>query len=297
MPGGFEYESYNMLLRRGHKPERMDTAEIAHRFPAWETGAYVDGFFHAQGGYVESGRVVAELLRIAKESGVDMIEGEKAVRLRERNGQVIGVQTASGKRYEAETIVVAAGTWTHELVPELKPVMRSVGQPVFHLKTAEVDAYSPPNFVVFTADVAQTGWYGFPVHPRERVIKIANHGPGRVMNPDGARKVTKAAEKKLHQFLAETFPSLLDAKIVQTRLCLYCDTLDENLWIDYHPERPGLVVAAGGSGHGFKFAPILGPLIADVVEYRRNLFKGKFRWRQLGANTAGEEAARHHGEE
>jgi glycine/D-amino acid oxidase-like deaminating enzyme len=107
--------------------------------------------------------------------------------------------------------------------------------------------------------------------------------------------VGTADERKLRQFLAETFPALLGAEVVYTRLCLYCDTLDEHLWIDHHPERPGLAVAAGGSGHGFKFGPMLGGLIADVVEERPNPYKEKFRWRELGVETAGQEAARHHG--
>jgi glycine/D-amino acid oxidase-like deaminating enzyme len=294
-PGGFEYEGYSMLLNRGHRPERLDAAEIGRRFPAWETGAYVDGFFHARGGYAESGRVVTELLRIVKERGVTIVEEQTAVQLLEKNGRVTGVKTKSGEKYEAETVIVAAGTWTHELVPELKPLMRSVGQPVFHLAAADMDNFMPPGFPVFTADIANTGWYGLPLHPRERVIKIANHGAGTPIHPDKARKVPKTAERALRQFLAETFPSLLEARIVHTRLCLYCDTLDEHLWIDHHPERPGLVVAAGGSGHGFKFAPILGRLIADVVEYKRNSYKAKFRWRELAPDTAGEEAARYHG--
>ena len=64
-------------------------------------------------------------------------------------------------------------------------------------------------------------------------------------------------------------PALADAPIVHRRMCLYCDTFDGDFWIDHDPERPGLVVAAGDSGHGFKFAPILGALIADVVEGSR----------------------------
>ncbi len=295
-PGGFEYESYQLLLKRGHQPERLDGDKIRRRFPAWETGRYVDGFYHANAGYAESGRVINELLRIAKEKGVALIEGETAVKIGVENGRVVGVETASGRKIEAGLVLVAAGTWTHELVPDLKPVMRSVGQPVFHLKTANLENFSLPKFVVFTADIANSGWYGFPVHPREGIIKIANHGTGLPLHPvEDVRAVNATHQQKLGRFLAETFPVLLEAEIVYTRLCLYCDTLDEHLWIDHHPERPGLVVAAGGSGHGFKFGPMLGGLIADVVEKRPNPYKDKFRWRDLGAGTAGQEAARHHG--
>lgn len=84
--------------------------------------------------------------------------------------------------------------------------------------------------------------------------------------------------------------------MVYTRRCLYADTLDEHLWIDRHPEIAGLSVATGGSGHGFKFAPLLGALIADSVEKRDNPWLHKFRWRELLPETAGEEAARYHAE-
>jgi glycine/D-amino acid oxidase-like deaminating enzyme len=208
---------------------------------------------------------------------------------------VLGVETSTGDRFQAQIVIVAAGTWTHVLLPELGSVMRSVGQPVFHLRPNEPELFTAPSFTVFTADIERSGWYGFPLHPREGVVKVANHGPGVQLDPErGARDVTPGDIRALRTFLAETFPALAAAPITSTRLCLYCDTLDEHFWIDRHPEKEGLVVAAGGSGHGFKFGPLLGSLIADVVEGRPNPFAGRFRWRALNAGTRGEEAARHH---
>ena len=61
-----------------------------------------------------------------------------------------------------------------------------------------------------------------------------------------------------------------------------CDTWDGNFWIDRDPEREGLVVAAGGSGHAFKFVPLIGGMIADVVEGRPNRFADRFAWRDKG---------------
>jgi glycine/D-amino acid oxidase-like deaminating enzyme len=69
--------------------------------------------------------------------------------------------------------------------------------------------------------------------------------------------------------------------------------LDEHFWIAQHPSRPGLTVAAGGSGHAFKFAPVLGSIIADAVEGRQNPILQKFRWRILSPDTVGEEATRY----
>lgn len=293
-PGGYEYESYRLLRSRGHHPERLSSEEIARRFPAWKTGVYVDGFYHARGGYAESGRVVAALSARARREGVVIRAETPMDGLLESGARVTGVRVAGGERISAERVVVAAGTWTPWLVPELAPFMRSVGMPVFHLRPEDPAPFTPPKFVVFGADVSRTGWYGFPIHPREGVVKVALHGEGVTLHPvEGERVVEAEDERRLRAFLADTFPALQDAPVVYTRRCLYCDTLDEHFWIDAHPGRPGLVIASGGSGHGFKFAPVLGELIADAVEGRDNPFHGKFRWRTLAPDTKGQEATRY----
>lgn len=295
-PGGFEYESYQMLLKRGHQPERLHADDIARRFPAWKPGAFVDGFFHARGGFAESGRVVTAVINAAKAKGATFFEQTTVSELITESERVTGVRTEEGHTYTAAHVVIAAGTWTHLLLPELAPVMKSTGHPVFHLRPTNPELFTPPNFAVFTADVARTGWYGFPLHPGERVVKIANHGVGQRLHPrTDERVVTAQDEATFRAFLAATFPALADAPIVYTRRCLYCDTLDEHFWIDRHPELEGLTVAAGGSGHGFKFAPVLGQLIADAVEGEPNPWLPKFRWRTLSQETSGEEAARYHG--
>ena len=174
--------------------------------------------------------------------------------------------------------------------------MRATGHPVFHLEIDRPELFTPPAFATFTADVANSGWYGFPVHPRRGVLKVANHGVGQPLHPErDERRVTAEDEAQLRRFLEETFPALVDAPIVYTRCCLYNDTLDEHLWIDRHPRLEGLTVAAGGSGHAFKMAPVLGELIAAAAEGQSHRWLPKFRWRQLGGETAGQEAARHHG--
>lgn len=294
-PGTFEYESYHMLLKRGHHPERLNAAEIGRRFPAWNTAVHTDGFYHAQGGYAESGKVLTALIQLAQSLGTALYEGESVERLHIENGRVTGIYTQTGHYYTGHHTILAAGAWTPLLLPELRPFMRATGHPVFHLKTDQPHLFTPPTFVTFGADTAKTGWYGFPLHPTEGVIKIARHSDGVVLHPQNdARVVTQADEAALRAFLADTFPALANAPIVYTRRCLYCDTLDEHFWISQHPQLQGLTVAAGGSGHGFKFAPVLGDLIADAALGIENEWLPLFRWRDLSANTAGLEAARHH---
>jgi len=113
------------------------------------------------------------------------------------------------------------------------------------------------------------------------------------MSPESPeRTVTPEEEKKLREFLTKAIPALTEAPIVYTRICLYCDTHDGDFWIASNPERRGLVIATGDSGHGFKFAPLLGEIVADAVEGKSNPLLEKFRWRPEVRSGLAKEAAR-----
>jgi glycine/D-amino acid oxidase-like deaminating enzyme len=256
--------------------QRLDRAAIAARFPAW-SDRYVDGYYNPQGGWAESGAVMTQLVAWAQAEGV-LLRAGVAQEIVVGDDGVRGVRI-DGAVLEARNVVVAAGAWTPTLLPWLAPVMRAVGQPVLHFAPSDADAFRPPSFVPWAADIARTGWYGFCANA-DGIVKVANHGPGRVVDPRGPRLVADDVEAMFRTFMRAALPSLADAPRVGSRLCLYCDSFDGDLWIDADPQRRGLVVAAGGSGHGFKFAPLLGPLIADVVEGGAPL--NRFRWRAPG---------------
>jgi len=188
---------------------------------------------------------------------------------------------------------VAAGAWTAGLVG-LTAVIRATGHPVFHLRPPRPEVFRADRFPVFTADIARTGYYGFPLN-RDGVVKIGNHGPGALSDPDAPRVVPPQATEQLRAFLADTFPDLRDATLAASRWCLYADTQDGDFWIARDPARPGLTVATGDSGHAFKFAPVLGAIIADAVEGRDAALSGRFRWRPEVRLPRGREAARWHG--
>ena len=316
-PGDFEYESLKLLEKRGLKVARMDSPKLWKRFPAWNPELYRDGVLEIDAGYAESGRAVATLIERAKSAGVRLYEGKfvaldeadqrvKGIVVQDRQfkavipsgveesrgetGQVVseGPSTSAGMtRIAGDFVIMAVGAWTPYLLPFTKNFFRATGQPVFHLKPLDPELFAPERFPVFGADITTTGYYGFPIN-RDGVVKIANHGAGREMSPDSPKRVVTADdEENLREFLAMTFPSLTDAPIVYTRVCMYCDTHDGHFWIARDPEREGLVVAAGDSGHGFKFAPVLGDIIADAVERKDNPLLDKFRWRpEVRAGTA-----------
>ena len=125
------------------------------------------------------------------------------------------------------------------------------------------------------------------------MIKIAKHTEGLTLHPDKDDRQIKDAEvADMRQFLATTFPDLLEAPLVYTRRCLYTDTLDGHFWIDQHPDIKGLAVSSGGSGHGMKMGPILGDITAATVLGESHQFGSRYRWRHLTAETLQAEEAR-----
>ena len=280
-PGGYEHESLEMLRKRGHQPDPMTEEALAERFPAWQAHAYQQSYYNARGGWAESGEVVARLISEAKTQGVQVLGRTAFESTLDEGSRVVGVRTVDGEEIKSDYVVIAAGSWVPSLMPHLAEFMWSVGQPVFHFLVEDVPAYQPPNFVTWTADIANTGWYGFPALD-DGTLKIANHGPGKRQPADAPREVDDDAEQMFRAFFSAALPGLEDAPVISNRLCMYCDTWDGDFWIDHDPDRPGLVIATGGSGHGFKFAPMLGPIIADVVEGKPNRFASRFRWRARG---------------
>ena len=291
-PGKYEYESYQLLLKRGHPVVRLDSVEIRKRFPAWNAELYPDGYLNLQGGWAASGRVVALLAERARQAGVNIIEGTQFSSLVEQGGRISGVRTGDGIEHAADWVVFCAGSWTPVLLPWLGEVMWPTAQAVLHFKVQQPSLYQPPAFPVWTADIGRTGWYGFPAQG-DGTLKIANHGIGWRQDPRTERTVPAETEMHFRRFMAQSLPGLETAPKLFERLCFYCDTFDGNFWIGKDPERPGLLVSAGGSGHAFKFSPLIGQITADVLEDKPNPYSARFAWRQRGALQA--EGARHSG--
>ncbi len=290
----FEGASYRNLLKKGYQPQRFDAKELAKRFPAFETGYYTDGFYHALGGFAESGRVVHALANYAQQLGVELYLGQTAEKLIQQKGRVVAVETREGNTFSAGHVVVCTGNFTPYLLPELKPYMRVTGHPVFHIKPNRPELFTSPNLAVFTADISKTGWYGFPLHPKEKVVKVALHSEGLELDPAIDERVVSVEEHgRLQAFLNQSLPALANDPVVFTRRCCYTDTLDGHFWIDRHPEIEGLSIGSGGSGHGLKMGPILGELIADAAEGKNHKWGARHRWRHLSKDTPQVEEARH----
>ena len=284
-PGGFEHDSMQTLSARGFALERLTGSALTSRFPAWDAALYPDAYFNSEAGWVESGRALARMIEDARVAGVRVHAGEGFSGWVESSGRINGILTTGGRRIEGDVVLLTAGAWTPVLAPWLDRWMWPVAQPVFHLKPDDPEPWRAPHFTVWVASIAETGWYGFPANA-EGIVKIANHGPGRRVHPDAPRLLEPGDEARLRSFLKESLPGLETAPLVFAKTCLYCDAFDGDFLIGPDPERPGLVVAAGDSGHGFKFAPVLGDVIADAIEGKRSKYTERFGWRTPAGRKA-----------
>ncbi len=289
----YENASYNNLIKKGFNPDRLNEKYFRTRFPAFNPAYFTDGFFHKKAGFAESGRAVGLLAKYARQLGVNIFEGQTAEEIIIKNEKAEGVKTKEGKYFTARNIIVCAGNFTPYLILGLKEHMEITGHPVFHIKPRYPELFTPPNFAVFAADISNSGWYGFPFLPKEKVVKIANHGVGLKLHPEKDERVVYESDKtNLRNFLQKAFPTLADDPIVYTRRCCYTDTKDGHFWIDRHPEINNLTIGSGGSGHGFKMGPVVGDMIATVAEGGSHKWSRRYRWRELDANTVQAEEAR-----
>lgn len=299
--GGYEFESRARLRARGLGVDAINADSLRARFPAWGRVEGLEGYFNPNAGWAESGAATLDLLRRARGAGARVIEGARLEALLERGSRVVGAALRGGERVEADLTILAAGAWSPALAPELARLTRPVGQAVVFFCAERPELYRPPGFSCWAADISRTGWYGFPALANG-VVKVGRHGPGFEVDVErvlaGEAAIPPDHEAATREFLREWLPGLAGAPLAGSRVCLYCDSFDGHFIIDHHPGRPGLFVAAGGSGHAFKFAPVLGGLIADAVERVPRPELARFAWREPGGaagadpGSGGGEAAR-----
>ncbi len=289
--GGFEADNLRTLQARGYAPERVGGAELERRYPAWRGDDFPDGYLSPRAGWAESGEVVARLIEACGRARVSFRRGTMRELLHD-DSRASGVAMDDGVPIPADEVLVCAGAWTPAVLPWLAGVMEPRGQPVLHFGVDNPSAWSGERFPPWAADIAGSGWYGFPALADGRV-KVGHHGVGLPVAPDARGTVSLEHETRARAFLRRAIPGLADAPVAARRVCMYCDTFDGDFFIGRDPARSGLTVASGGSGHGFKFAPVIGPVIADALEGRSNRWLSRFGWRERGPVRV--EAARYTG--
>jgi monomeric sarcosine oxidase len=263
---GYEAQSLAVLKERRIRHERLDPAEVRKRYPMYNPRAIKWALFHPEGGMIWANHAVAATASIAQRKNVRIRSNVRVVQiLKDKNG-VRAVKDSAGKVWEAERFLFTAGYWTSELLKSYGlPIKVTKQQQLFLRPLANRGRYRPEHFPVF-ASLAQ-GFYGFPVH-LHGFIKIGDHRKGQVVkkaDPEQLRTLAPKFEKSCRKFLKKHIPELAGFTEFEGHVCWYDNTPDDDFIMDKLPDVQNAYVAAGFSGHGFKFAPIVGQSMAQLM--------------------------------
>ena len=274
-PGDPMYSSAEYLRGRGAELEVLSRAEASVRFPQFNLKNGEVCVYDGWAGYLESGRAVAVMARIARGDGVDLrectpVEGVDEV------GPHAEVGVEDGGRESFDHVIVAAGCWVGSLLPAIGAGVRVTHQEMLFVVPEEPARFARGAFPVWSLDPDGEGWYGFPML-REGYVKVAIDAPGGAVDPDMDRVGTPEFEERALALLRERIPDLAQGRVVGGRSCLYTITPDDHFIVDRAPGYGSVFVAGGGSGHGFKFGASIGPVIADAVEGIPNPLGKRFR--------------------
>jgi sarcosine oxidase len=242
--------------------ELLDAADLARRYPALRRLEGACGVFEPGGGWLDPERAVAACLRLAAERDVTLHFDEPVVRWEpEHDG--VAVTTSRG-RYRARRLVLAAGPWMPELLGPAAHGL-TVERQVQHWFAASEDAARLP---IFIRQVAEGVFYALPPAASAREIKVAVHHDGASTTPETVSRTVSLAEiGATHALLQRYVPALAGAH-QRAAVCLYTNSRDGHFVIARHPEHAAVVVASPCSGFGFKFASVVGEIVADLAQDR-----------------------------
>ncbi|MGI9627024.1 MAG: N-methyl-L-tryptophan oxidase [Longimicrobiales bacterium] len=255
-------ESLESCRVHGIDHEVLTAAEVSTRFPGVRLPSDAMAVFQADGGFLRPDRCVVAHVEGAKRAGAVVQTGERVLGIDEV-GDGVEVTTDQG-RYRAGRVVVTAGPWASELIgaSELLSVERQVLLWVAPLKPED---YVPECFPVFNIRGDLGHYYGFPLTGPSGVKLGKYHHLEEVVDPDTVDRETHPEdEAAMRAFLAAVLPGA-NGEQAGMKTCLFTNTPDEHFIVGPLPGASRVIVGAGFSGHGFKFASAIGETLSDLA--------------------------------
>ncbi|TFK74011.1 FAD dependent oxidoreductase [Pluteus cervinus] len=242
------------------------------------------GYLNHDGGWANAGKGLNLLTNRVVDLGGKLFPGCNVVDLvigqrnEEEQPKIVGVKCADGAVFNAAVVIIATGSWTPSAFPglELNKCCLATGQCIgmIQLTASEAELYKACPVVLDF----RSGFYIFPPN-EENVVKMAIHSKGYThtigavstprtvtSDPQGGLRIPKVALKALRNNLRELYPDLAGKPFISTRLCWYNDSPDGDWIIGPHPKYAGIFMATAGSGHAYKFLPVIGRLVADSIQ-------------------------------
>jgi sarcosine oxidase len=248
----------------------LDAAEIARRFLAFHPDHDMVGVLEPRAGILSPERAITAALDVARAEGATIHTGESLLGWRSIPGGV-EVETTAG-RYRAATLVMTVGAWTGSLASTLNlPLVVQRNVQYWFTPVRAAAQFTPASLPVFIAEYAPgKAWYGFP--DVGDGLKVALHHDGDVGDPETiVREVDPREADRMRAILSRYMPDA-NGPLRDSAVCLYTNAPDEHFVIDRHPDEPSVIVASPCSGHGFKFASVIGAILADMATGREPRF-------------------------
>jgi sarcosine oxidase len=252
-----------------HLPhEVLDHGELNARFPGYQLPQGIAAVYQPDGGFLLSERCIVAHVVAAQELGAE-VHGQERVVGWEAMGHGVEVRTDRG-HYSADRLVICSGAWGAKLVPALAPLAAPERQVLAWFQPTRPALFRVPVFPVFNMAVEEGRYYGFPIYgiPGFKVGRY-HHLQQRVDPDQMDREVHRDDEEVLRRFTARYFPTAA-GPTMSLKTCLFTNTPDEHFILDLHPELPQVCIAAGFSGHGFKFCSVVGEIMADLAQTGRS---------------------------
>jgi sarcosine oxidase len=244
--------------------EVLQARDVARRFPAWRLPPEFEAVHQTEAGFLTAERAIVAHVTLARKLGADVRESEP-VRSWKAVGDRVEVETDKG-RYEAGSLVLAAGAWTAKLLRQLTPLAVPERQVVGWFKTGGPQ-FAPAAFPVFILDCPQTGiFYGFPERANEGFKVGKFHHRHETVDPDTIDRSIVPEDVEALTGL-ERYLSAAMGPPMGFKTCMFVNSPDEHFILDVLPGHPNVFVAAGFSGHGYKFCSGIGEILADLVMY------------------------------
>jgi sarcosine oxidase len=243
--------------------EWLDAVGVARRWPQWRLDPGTRAIFQEDAGIVDPERGNAAHQRLARAAGATLLEHARVTAIRD-HGRELDVAIEDGRSFTTGAIVLAADAWTNELLAPLgqQLPLTVTREQVTWFESADPTAFAPERFPVWIW-LDMPSFYGFPTY-RSPGPKVAEDIGGRPTTAQGRTFLTDPdCLARVETFLAKRMPGAIGPP-VRTKTCLYTLTPDRDFVIDRLPDHPGVVLALGAA-HAYKFAALLGTILAELA--------------------------------
>jgi sarcosine oxidase len=243
--------------------EELSAVEINERFPGFDLPDEFGAIYQSDGGFLDCERCVSAHVEAAHATGATVHGREQVIDWSETTEGVV-VKTDKG-RYEADELVVTAGSWTTELLPSLTQELVPVRAMMTWLQPKSPELFTPDEFPVFVISDEDEGGYGFPMHDVPGFKFGRSSELKEAIDPKRMDREPTRAEEELHRRFAEKYFPEGAGPTLSLRTCLQTYSNDEHFIVGRVPEHDSVTVGAGFSGHGFKFSSAIGEALADLA--------------------------------